>query len=317
VRLRSIVGLLSLRLRGPLYLGLSLPRRRAGVVTLDVVHQRQDPWQCVPTSGAIGLAYYGEPVTPARIRALGTAPDSPFPGMYFEELVRATTALGYPWFTAAYPVTRSGFATGLCDIVRSLRQRRPVLVSIIAPTGGHAVLVHGYDAERQVVWYTDPDLCAPGRVSTPWDEFARRWRSVGADARWAVFTAPKARRSRGRGHTPGPRTRGVAIVVGTRGCHPEVFELRRSVATELAEHGFDWPADLGTVDLWGDAGRVEVAGIRTEELATGIARVLHRLLPHWSYPVTTCAGPASEEPGWCVAIARHREDTDRGRRTPR
>jgi Peptidase_C39 like family len=317
VRLRSIVGLLSLRMRGPLYLGLSLPRRRAGAVTLDVDHHRQDPCQCVPTCGAIALAYYGERVSPARIRTLGAAADSRYSGMNFDELVRGTTALGYAWFTSFYPVTRSGFATGLCDIVRSLRQRRPVVVSIDTPPSGHAVLVHGYDAERRVVCYTDPDICFPGSVTMPWDDFARRWQSIGANARWVVFTAPARKLSPRSECTPDQRTCGVAIFAGTRGIHPEVFELRRAVATELAEHGFEWPADYGAIDLWADGDRVEVVGIRNEEIATGIRRVLHRLLPHWSYPITGCAGPECTEPGSWVAFARHPADIARGQRGSR
>jgi hypothetical protein len=307
--LRSFIGLAGLRFRGPLFLGRSLPGPRAGAVVLDVVHQPQDPHRCVPTAAAIALAYYGRRVSPARLWALGRPPDSPFEGMHFADLVRATDAVGFPWFMVSYPATPDGFAAGVRDLVRSLRRGRPVLVGIDTPPNGHAVLVHGYDAGTRTVSWMDPGAWAPGEVSVGWSEFARRWRNVGGAARWAVFTAPATGRPRVRYRGP----RGTAIVGVPTGCHPDVLELRRTVSSELADHGFAWPADYGAVDLRADGGRVEVAGVRTAALAAGIARVLHRLLPHWSYPAVGESADAAGEPGWRVVLARHPEDAG-GRR---
>jgi Peptidase_C39 like family len=309
--LRSLIGLAALRVRGPLFLGQSLPGPRAGAVALDVAHQPQAPHQCVPTAAAIALEYYGRRVDPARLWALGRPPDCPYTGMSFVDLVRATDALGFTWFTMSYPATPDGFAAGVRDLIRSVRRRRPVIVSIDMGPNGHAVLVHAYDARVSTVSWVDPSACA-GEVAVGWSEFAHRWRTVDGCFRCAVFTNPGACRRRRRLNARGlsfRRAHGTAIVGRPVECRPEVLALRRAVSFELAEHGFEWPADYGAVNLRADGGQVEVSGIRTVALADGIARVLHRLLPHWSYPVVSEAAEIAGEPGWRVVLARHSDGT--------
>jgi Peptidase_C39 like family len=310
MRLRSLIGLADLRLRGPFFLGQSLPGPRARAVVLDVAHQPQAPWQCVPTAAAIALEYYGRRVDPARLWALGRPPDYSYLGMCFDDLVNATDAVGFSWFAMSYPTTPDGFATGVRDLVRSLRRGRPVIVNIDMGPTGHAVLVHGYDAGARTVRWVDPGACA-GEVAVGWPEFARRWRTADGSSRCAVFTNPGACQPRHRRKAHGIAVRrafGTAIVGGLAESHPAVFEFRRTMSTELAEHGFEWPSDYGAVDLWADGGRVEVAGIRTAALAAGIGRVLHRLLPHWSYSTVGEAAETAGELGWRVVLTRHPED---------
>jgi hypothetical protein len=170
--------------------------RKPGRVLLPVKHQPQLPFLCVPTSASMALEFYGAHVSPVRLKALATPPDSKFQGTYFRDMVRAMRALGYPWSERDYAVNRQGFAAGLRRITASLDRGRPVLVDLRIPPVGHTVLVTGYDRKKRKLVYVDPAAPAPGRVTVSFARFKKMWRSVIANCRAAIYTAPKAKRGR-------------------------------------------------------------------------------------------------------------------------
>ena len=98
--------------------------------------------------------------------------------------------------------------------------------------------------------------------------------------------------------------------------HPELFELRNTVLEALAEHGFAWLSDFGSVDLVHDVYGLEVCGIRDETDARRIAELLRALFPAWRYTRRYYKDASTREPGWKVIISREPEDFgDRWRRT--
>ena len=65
--------------------------------------------------------------------------------------------------------------------------------------------------------------------------------------------------------------------------HPELFELRNAALEALAENGFTWLSDFGSIDLQQDVYGLEVTGIREEADAKNIAALLHRMFAGWHY----------------------------------
>ena len=87
--------------------------------------------------------------------------------------------------------------------------------------------------------------------------------------------------------------------------HPELFELRNSVLELLADHGFAWLSDFGSVDLLHDVYGVEVCGIRQESDAHAIGDLLRELFPSWRYSARCISKDSStREPGRKVTISR-------------
>jgi hypothetical protein len=90
--------------------------------------------------------------------------------------------------------------------------------------------------------------------------------------------------------------------------HPELFELRNRLLEALAENGFAWLSDFGSVDLLHDVYGMEVCGIRTEEDAQAILALLRKLFPDWRHTHRYYKDHTTREPGWKVVINREPED---------
>jgi hypothetical protein len=90
--------------------------------------------------------------------------------------------------------------------------------------------------------------------------------------------------------------------------HPELFELRNLVLEALSDNGFAWLSDFGSVDLLHDTYGVEVCGIREEDHARAIQRLLRGLFPDWHYTHSYYKDHTTREPGWKVVITRDPED---------
>jgi hypothetical protein len=98
--------------------------------------------------------------------------------------------------------------------------------------------------------------------------------------------------------------------------HPELFELRERVLEALAECGFAWLSDYGSVDLLHDVYGIEVCGIREEDDVAPITQMLRGLFPDWRYERSYCKDATTREPGWKVIISRDPENfNDRWERT--
>ena len=92
--------------------------------------------------------------------------------------------------------------------------------------------------------------------------------------------------------------------------HAELFELRTAVTEALAEHGYAWLSDYGSVDLQHDVFGLEVTGIREEADARDIAGLLVRLFPDWQFRRTFYEDQNGGEIGWKIMISRDPEDFD-------
>ena len=92
--------------------------------------------------------------------------------------------------------------------------------------------------------------------------------------------------------------------------YPELFELRTSALDALADGGFAWLADFGSVDLLHDVYGLEVCGITDEDSARAIEVVLRALFPAWPYVRCYLKDFGGRDPGWKVIIARDPETAD-------
>src|SRR5262245_4915147 len=90
--------------------------------------------------------------------------------------------------------------------------------------------------------------------------------------------------------------------------HPELFELRTEVLELLAEHGFAWLSDFGSIDLAHDTYGIEVCGIHEESNAHAIKKLLRRKFSSWRYSHMYYKDGSTREPGWKVIISRDPED---------
>lgn len=90
--------------------------------------------------------------------------------------------------------------------------------------------------------------------------------------------------------------------------HPELFELRNDVLELLAEHGFAWLSDYGSVDMLHDVFGLEVCGIHQEEDARDILKLLQRKFVDWRHTRMYHREAYTREPGWKVIISRDPED---------
>jgi hypothetical protein len=94
--------------------------------------------------------------------------------------------------------------------------------------------------------------------------------------------------------------------------HAELFEVRSAVLEALAEHGYAWLSDFGSIDLLHDLYGLEVTAIREEADAQAIEALLRRMFPEWRYGRTWYEDQNTREIGWKVTLARDPEDcTDR------
>ena len=65
--------------------------------------------------------------------------------------------------------------------------------------------------------------------------------------------------------------------------HAELFALRNVVLAMLADHGFAWLSDFGSIDLSHDIYGLEVCGIREESDAHAIERLLRMRFSSWRH----------------------------------
>jgi hypothetical protein len=91
--------------------------------------------------------------------------------------------------------------------------------------------------------------------------------------------------------------------------HAELFELRNIVLELLADHGFAWLSDFGSVDLLHDIYGIEVCGIREESDARTIETLLRRKFASWRHSRRYQKESRTREPGWKVVISRDPEDS--------
>ena len=156
-----------------------------------LAHVRQGDWLCVPTCAALVLDGYGDPRTPAEVKALAVASDPKFRGTYFRDLIAGLGTVGYRWREETFPVTEDGFSRGFRRLKRSLAGGRPVIVGLFDPPIGHAVVLAGYDDASGTVRVVDPLLESPGVLALSYAEFAERWRENVVELRAAIFTRPR------------------------------------------------------------------------------------------------------------------------------
>jgi len=90
--------------------------------------------------------------------------------------------------------------------------------------------------------------------------------------------------------------------------HAELFELRNVVLEMLADHGFAWLSDFGSIDLLHDVYGIEVCAIREEPDAHAIERLLREKFSSWRHSRMYYKDASTREPGWKVIISRDPED---------
>jgi hypothetical protein len=90
--------------------------------------------------------------------------------------------------------------------------------------------------------------------------------------------------------------------------HAELFELRNVVLEMLADHGFAWLSDFGSIDLLHDVYGLEVCGIREEADAHAIEGLLRQKFSSWRHWRRYYKDASTREPGWKVIISRDPED---------
>jgi hypothetical protein len=92
--------------------------------------------------------------------------------------------------------------------------------------------------------------------------------------------------------------------------HAELFDFRNAVLEALAENGFAWLSDFGSIDLQHDVYGLEVTAIREEADAAAIERLLRGMFPGWQYRRTFYEDHNLGELGWKVMISRDPEKYD-------
>lgn len=150
--------------------------------SLKIPHLRQETLLCVPTAAAMVLAYYGDPQSPRRVKALASGSDYS-PGQPFTDysitpyvaLISGLERLGYQWEQVTLPQTEDGLRRGISLIEADLADGRPPLVDISVGGIGHTLVVSGFDSQRQRLAFVDPDLPEPGVSSATYQEFDAVW----------------------------------------------------------------------------------------------------------------------------------------------
>jgi hypothetical protein len=90
--------------------------------------------------------------------------------------------------------------------------------------------------------------------------------------------------------------------------HAELFDCRNAVLEALADAGFTWLSDFGSIDLQHDVYGLEVTGIREEADAVAIERLLRKMFPGWRHGRTFYEDHNQGELGWKVLLSRDPED---------
>lgn len=171
------------------------PVKRSDLVLLDVpqVAQGKQPW-CVPASVSMALAYYGEDVSPARLKHLAESHKHESQRNVWVtswlDMQKGLRRIGARWKIRHYRNTHAGFVDGMRDIKRSLRRGRPVLIDVDLLTG-HTFVVIGFNDAEQVLYIRDP-LLKDGRyrVLSYWTVREHWHNRALARTRSAFFTSP-------------------------------------------------------------------------------------------------------------------------------
>ncbi|MDJ0638308.1 MAG: C39 family peptidase [Paracoccaceae bacterium] len=171
------------------------PVKRSDRVFLDVpqVAQGKEPW-CVPASVSMALAYYGQDISPARLKDLAEGHKHVSQRNIWVtswlDMKEGLRRIGAKWKIKHYPKTEGGFRKGLRDIKRSLRRGRPVLIDVDLLTG-HTFVITGYDDEQKIVYIRDP-LLKDGRIRilSYWTLYQNWHNRRLARTRSAFFTSP-------------------------------------------------------------------------------------------------------------------------------
>jgi len=157
-------------------------RPQSSSASLKIPHLRQETLLCVPTAAAMVLAYYGDPQSPRRLKALAVgseySPGQPFTDYSitpYVALISGLGRLGYQWEQVTLPQTEDGFRRGISLIEADLANGRPPLVDISVGGIGHTLVVSGFDSQRQRLAFVDPDLPEPGVSSATYTEFEAVW----------------------------------------------------------------------------------------------------------------------------------------------
>ena len=167
---------------------------------LAVSQIQQETLLCVPTSAAMVLAYYGDPQSPRRLKALASGrlydPNASFNDFsitLYRDLVRGVQGLGYSWSEQDYPNTEVGFTDGLALIESEVRNGEPVMVDVSEPQG-HTVVIAGFDKPGRRLLAVDPGVSAPGVYWIAYDAFDAIWNehAFGGDFRALVRTQSRA-----------------------------------------------------------------------------------------------------------------------------
>jgi hypothetical protein len=90
--------------------------------------------------------------------------------------------------------------------------------------------------------------------------------------------------------------------------HPELFEFRTIALEMLADQGFVWLFDFGSVDILHDVCGLEVCGIREQEDAHTILALLRKKFSSWCHSRFYYNDHSERDPGWKVIISRDPED---------
>jgi hypothetical protein len=120
--------------------------------SLKIPHLRQETLLCVPTAAAMVLAYYGDPQSPRRLKALASGSDYS-PGEPFTDysitpyvgLISGLERLGYQWEQVTLPQTEDGFRSGISLIEADLADGRLRWRRFSVQFGGLAKVGSGSD----------------------------------------------------------------------------------------------------------------------------------------------------------------------------
>lgn len=160
---------------------------------LQVMHKRQAPKMCVPTSASMILAYYGDKnIPPQTLKQLSTPVNSDFDGTYLRDLINGVRSFGYNWELRVFSVDSAGFENGFKEIRQTLDKGNPILLSTSFPPVGHTMVMVGYDTIRREIFLVDPDIEAPGRRTLSYTKFKAIWHDDIADCRAFVLTGAKS-----------------------------------------------------------------------------------------------------------------------------
>lgn len=148
------------------------------IVRLNVPHIRQKKDLCVPTSSAMILKYFGESYDPAALKKIaeGHKPKSKRNKTftYWVDMRHALRKVGKTWRIRDYRKTSSGFKSGLTDIKKSLRKKRPVMIDVHL-AAGHTFVIMGYNDIEKVIYIRDPDISGGNSRVISYKELEASW----------------------------------------------------------------------------------------------------------------------------------------------